>query len=254
MKITILGSGTCFPLVHRSSCSILIENDKSKLLFDIGAGTIRRLTEANKSIFDISMIFLSHFHPDHSGELVSFLFSSKYALGVCRDTPFSVIGGKGFIDFYDRLKNAFGEWIELPNNILQLQEINDKGIDKIFFKDFIIETSSVKHREESIAYKISVNGKSVVYSGDTDYCQSLIDLAKNCDILISECSLPDDMKIDGHLTPSLAGKIASEANVKKLILTHIYPPCDDENLIKSQCGRMYSGKLIIAEDLMEIYL
>ena len=54
------------------------------------------------------------------------------------------------------------------------------------------------------------NGKSIVYSGDTDYCPELIELADNCDLLILECSFPDDMKVEGHLTPSEAGKIAAE--------------------------------------------
>ncbi len=76
--ITILGSGTCVPSLQRSSCSVLVEIGNQKLLFDVGPGTMRRLLEAGQSIFDISHIFLSHFHPDHSGELVPFLFATQY--------------------------------------------------------------------------------------------------------------------------------------------------------------------------------
>ncbi len=78
MVVTILGSGTCVPSLKRSSCSVLVETGEKKLLFDIGPGTMRRLLEADTTIFDISYLFLSHFHPDHSGELVPFLFSTKY--------------------------------------------------------------------------------------------------------------------------------------------------------------------------------
>ena len=69
-KITLLGSGTCVPSLSRSSCSILLETRGNRILFDAGAGTIRRLLEAGTTIFDISYIFLSHFHPDHSAEIV----------------------------------------------------------------------------------------------------------------------------------------------------------------------------------------
>ena len=55
----------------------------------------------------------------------------------------------------------------------------------------------------------------------------------------------------GHLTPSLAGEIASAARVKKLVLTHFYPECDRAD-ISDQCRKTYSGPLILAEDLMRI--
>ncbi|MGD9042692.1 MAG: MBL fold metallo-hydrolase, partial [Desulfobacterales bacterium] len=65
IKLTILGSGTCVPSLKRSSCSILMQIGASRLLFDSGPGTMRRLLEAKTTIFDITHIFYSHFHPDH---------------------------------------------------------------------------------------------------------------------------------------------------------------------------------------------
>ena len=61
--------------------------------------------------------------------------------------------------------------------------------------------------------------------------------------------MPDDLKVDGHLTPSLAGDIATRANVKKLVLTHLYPECDTKD-IEKECRRTYQGPLVLAEDLM----
>jgi len=72
VKITILGSGTCVPSLKRSSCSVLVETGGSKLVFDMGTGTMRRLLESGVTIGEISHIFFSHFHPDHTGELVNF--------------------------------------------------------------------------------------------------------------------------------------------------------------------------------------
>ena len=70
-------------------------------------------------------------------------------------------------------------------------------------------------------------------------------------VLILECSSPDDMKIDGHLTPSLAGRVARETECKRLLLTHFYPPCDDCDIVKI-VESQYSGEVILAEDLMKV--
>jgi len=110
----------------------------------------------------------------------------------------------------------------------------------------------VEHNPESIAFRITgAGGRSVVYSGDTDYSENLIELSKNADLLICESALPDDYRIKGHLTPSLAGAIATRAGVKKLVLTHFYPECDKTD-IELECRKTYAGQLVLAEDLMQI--
>jgi ribonuclease BN (tRNA processing enzyme) len=78
-------------------------------------------------------------------------------------------------------------------------------------------------------------------------------LARDTDLLICESAFPDQFKVKGHLTPSLAGEIASRANVGKLILTHFYPECDSVN-IEKECRKTYSGPLILANDLLKIEL
>ena len=108
------------------------------------------------------------------------------------------------------------------------------------------------HSPESIAYRITdPGGCSAVYTGDTDYSETIIDLAKNTDLLICECAMPDGLKVKGHLTPSLAGELATKAGVRQLVLTHFYPQCDTED-IAAQCRRTYAGPLMLAEDLMQL--
>jgi len=83
------------------------------------------------------------------------------------------------------------------------------------------------HNPESVALKIETrSGVSMVYSGDTDYTENLVLLAKGTDLLICESALPDDLKVKGHMTPSLAGEAAQRAGVSMLVLTHLYPECD----------------------------
>jgi ribonuclease BN (tRNA processing enzyme) len=250
--VTILGSGTCVPSLRRSSCSVLMETGGKKLLFDAGAGTLRRLLECGVSIFDISCIFFSHFHPDHIAELVPFLFATKYSEQRPRKTPLTLIAGKGFSTFYQTLKQAYGAWIELDTEILSIVEMNTLAPDRLDFDLFSVSTRPAAHNPESLSYRIvSPSGYSVVYSGDTDYCENLITLAADSQILICECSHADEEKVPGHLSPSLAGKIAASAGVQKLVLTHFYPRCDGFD-IEKECRKTYKGKLVLAEDLMRL--
>lgn len=252
ITVTILGSGTCVPSLKRSSCSVLMMVGDSKLLFDTGPGTMRRLLEAGTAIFDITHIFYSHFHPDHSGEFVPFLFATKYPDKRQRKNTLTVTAGSGLLDFYGRLKNVYGQWIDLGPGLLTLIELDHQKPDLSQFKDFSVESAPMAHNEESIAFRInSPDGSSVVYSGDTDYTENLIELTRNADLLICESALPDDMRVDGHLTPSLAGEIATRSGVRKLVLTHFYPQCDHAD-IEKECRKTYSGPLILAEDLMQI--
>lgn len=253
MKLTILGSGTCVPSLRRSSCSFIIETDNKGLLFDIGSGTIRRLLEADITINKITHIFLSHLHPDHTGELISFLFSSKYPKLLRKNNPLTIIAGKGFKKFFDGLRTVYGNWIEFDPGLLSLVEMDTSCEDQLSIDDLIIRTIPVKHTEESIAYRIEKNGNSITYSGDTDTCDNLITLAKGTDFFICESAMPDDLKVDNHLSPSSAGIIAKKAGVKKMILTHFYPECDKTDIAK-ECRRTYDGELVLAEDLMTLLI
>ena len=71
--------------------------------------------------------------------------------------------------------------------------------------------------------------------------------------MICESAFPDGQKVDGHLTPSLAGEIAQQARVKQLILTHFYPACDSID-VEKQCRSTYNGKVSAARDLMTVTL
>jgi ribonuclease BN (tRNA processing enzyme) len=96
-----------------------------------------------------------------------------------------------------------------------------------------------------------VDSCSLFYSGDTGYSPKITKFAKNADIGIIECSHPDEHAIEGHLTPSQTGKIAKEADIKHLVVTHIYPENDTASLL-DRIRNYYSGKITIARDFMEL--
>jgi ribonuclease BN (tRNA processing enzyme) len=252
MTVTILGSGTCVPSLARSASSALIKTGNARILVDCGPGTMHRLLEAGCSIHDVTHLFLTHFHPDHSSELVPFLFATKYPDRHSRARALTLAAGKGFLKFFEGLKTVYGTWIDIGQQLKPVIEMGAAGVETRRMDCFHLTSVPVAHNEESIAYRVDdLKGHSLVYSGDTDYTENLVALARHADLFICESALPDSLHAKGHLTPSLAGKMAAKAGVRKLILTHFYPECDRAD-IAAECRRTYDGPLVLAEDLMEI--
>ena len=246
MELTVLGSGSLVPTLKRGTAGFILKVSGTTILIDSGSGTLYRLLRAGLTYNNIDIICYTHIHLDHVGDFPTFLFTCKYSLEP-RERDLLVIGGKGFRSFYERLKAAYGDQI-LPERfeVIVEEELNRD------FEGFSIKTGPVDHIPESVAFRIeSADGKVAVFAGDTDYSTNLVKLAKDADILVTECSFPDDRKVAGHLTPSSAGKIAQEAKAKRLVLTHLYPPCDEVD-IASQCQKTHNGEVIVAEDQMKI--
>ena len=247
MKLTILGSGTAAPLLSRNNASYLLEIGNEKLLFDSGAGTIKRLLELKVNLFDINHIFYTHLHNDHINDLGAIIWSNNY--GGVRKNTLNLYGPKNFKRYFKILVNKLLKptKIYFDINIKQLKNSTIK------IRNINIKTSETKHSTttKSVIYRIEHKGKTLVYTGDTDYCKEVVEIAKNADVLLIECSFPNNKKIEGHLTPALAGKIASEANVKSVILTHFCPEVLKTN-IKKACLKEFNGKIILAKDKMGI--
>lgn len=247
MEINILGSGTCVPSLERRPCSALIRTEQVHFLLDAGSGTMDQLLKLGISIHEIDVIFLSHFHLDHCAEVAPFLFASKYPK-FNRKKPLSIVGGQGLIPWFERLSRAFDNSIDMPSNFLDLIEVDESG--QFDLGGIHVSYDTMAHKPESRGYRFTdPGGFSLVYSGDTDYSDRLVGLAKGADILICESAMPDGQKVPGHLTPSLAGEMASRAGVKQLVLTHFYPECDDVDVV-AQCQRTFSGPVRAARDLM----
>lgn len=253
ITVTVLGSGTCVPSLERSSCSVLVETAGLKWLIDTGAGTLRRLLEAGTTIFDLSYLLYSHLHPDHTADLVPLLFGTKFPDGG-RTSPLTAVAGRGFADFFKRLQGVYGKWIDLGPDLFRIIEMDIGGRDHVRLDGVDIHTAPMAHSPQSVAFRLtSPGGKILVYSGDTDYDERLIDLAAEADLLICESAFPESRKEKGHLTPALAGSMAARAGVRRLMLTHFYPACEQAD-IAAECRQTYKGPLILARDLLRITL
>jgi ribonuclease BN (tRNA processing enzyme) len=252
MKVTILGSGTSVPLADRASPSLAIFIDGRFILMDIGPGTMRQLAIAGLEYQDIDYIVISHFHPDHTTDLIHFFFATRYPPVLEEREPFTIIAPKGFDRFLELLKKPYGRWLDLPDRLMNTEELKTGQKDSREFDGFTIYSAPVNHTPQSLGFRIEDNsGKSIAYSGDTGYCEGIVELARAADLLILECSFPDDEAIAGHLTPSEAGDIATRAGAKKLVLTHFYPEILTTD-IRAQCRKTYQGDLVLARDLMSL--
>lgn len=248
MEVTIVGSGTGVPSLKRSSPGIIVGVKEENLLFDSGPGIMRKLMELNLTYHDIDRIFYTHLHTDHINDLAAFLFATKNSFSL-RRKDLEIIGPAGLKLFYQKLQELYGDVICIHSYQITLNEVLDATIN---YNNYCLITKSLVHTSSSIGYRIEdAKGNTIVYSGDTDYCPEIVSLASKANLLILECSLPDNMKVKGHLSPSIAGRIASEANCQKLVLTHLYPVCDSYN-IEAECRKVFSGDVTVAYDLMKI--
>ncbi len=251
MDVVILGSGTATPQLRRNASGTLVRGSESTVLVDMGPGVLRRLCEAGVDYKEIDAVVITHYHPDHVSDLAPFLFAHNYAYGEMRSKPFSLLGPQGLEQLYNGLVKIYGSWITPSMNRLRISELNADDMDQFSLQGLEIVSVAAEHSRPCISLRITGDGKSVTISGDTGYSDSLVMLARDTDVFICECSMPDEKSISGHSTPSIAARMASEARVKRLVLTHFYPPCDEIDVI-AQASVFYSGPIVKSEDLLNI--
>ena len=247
-ELIILGSGTGIPSMRRASPGLVLFSEEVRVLIDSGSGTLRRMLDIGTTYHDIDLLLYTHLHPDHIADFIPILFACKYT-DLPREKDLLCLGGPGFEHHFNQLKKIYGRWVEPHSYRLTIAEVSEKPL---LFRDMRIFSKPMAHTPESVGYRVEFNdGKSVAVSGDTDYSKSVVDLAHGADLLVLECSFPEGRKVEGHLTPSLAGRIASESHCKRLLLTHLYPVCDSADIV-GPCKEVFKGEIILAEDLMRV--
>ncbi|MGA9755176.1 MAG: ribonuclease Z [Desulfobaccales bacterium] len=245
MELIVVGSGTGVPSLRRGSPSLAVKAAGRLLVLDLGSGTLRALLRLGLNFSAIDVLALTHLHPDHVGDLIPFLFATRYSLGYTRREPFRLLAARGFARFHARLQEAFNGWVEPPPGLMDLKELAPDGPDEVRDAGLVIRSAPTNHTEGSLAFRVEAEGRSVVYSGDTAESDSLVDLARGADILVLEAANP--FKVPGHLTPREAGGLAARAGVARLLLTHFYPPCDAVDVV-ALAAQEFSGEVLRAED------
>ncbi len=249
-RAIVIGSGTGVPSKRRGYPAILVRAEGEIMLLDTGPCTLARLLHQGVTYTDIDRIFYTHLHPDHSADMTSMLFAMRN-VEPGRTKPLHVYGPPGLKEFYHGLNRVYGNCLTPKTYELNLTELHE---DELCLDGWKVRTSPMSHMVPATGYRLEFsNGKVLVYSGDTDYCENIVGLAKDADVLILECSFPEDLRVEGHLVPSLCARIARESGCKTLVLSHFYPHWDAYNILE-ECRKFYNGELVVAEDSTELPL
>ena len=246
MNITVVGSGTVVPRLERRQSCVVVRAAGQTLAFDLGSGAVRGMLESGLDPFAVDRIFFTHFHPDHTVDVVPLLFAINYGAPEKRTLSLYLSGPVPFLRFWDSVMEVWGKWMAGDHATL-LSELPQECPSPIDLAGCRLSWAPAEHRSESIAYRLDAEGGAFVYTGDTEYSGSVVELAQGADTLLIECSFPDETPVPGHLTPSGVARIASEAGVRRVVLTHIYPAADDLDLV-TEVGRGYEGEILVAED------
>ena len=248
MKLIILGSGTTVPSLSRDAAGYYLQIASQECLIDCGSGVLVQLERVGKSYQTLDKIFITHTHPDHIGDLIRLIQALKFTPGFQRKKALTLYGPTGFAAFF---ANHVTPLVGNPGPFsIEVNEV--EGV--LEFSGFRVLTTPTVHSESlnSVAYRFEENDRSAVLSGDCDYDDGMIRLAHGADLLVIDCSFPDAWKVKGHLAASECGQVARQANVKQLVLSHLYPvpPAEDKRL--AECRAAFSGPVRLAEDCLVI--
>ncbi|GAB6064556.1 MBL fold metallo-hydrolase [Deferrisoma palaeochoriense] len=249
VRIVAVGTGTCVPRIDRRGPCTLLEAQGYRVVVDLGLGALHGLLAAGVRHQDVDAAVFTHLHPDHTAELVAFLFAAGYD-ETPRTRALTLVGGPGFGRFVEALGGAYGDWLDPRGYPLELRECAPG--DRFALGPWALRTGLARHHPSSLALRWEHAGRSVVITGDTGPDRGLARFARGADLLVAEASLPEGAAFDRHLTARQAGDLAREARARALVLHHLYPSAD-----RAEPGRYaaeaFPGPVIVARDGMVVW-
>jgi len=273
IRVTLLGTGTPTPESDRAGPATVVVAGDKVLMFDAGRGTVVRLVEAGFRLSDVDALFITHLHSDHVVGLPDLLLSGRLPADYgMRRRPLTLIGPTGTARMARGLEQAFSRDVEMRSAGQQLDpewasfaavDFPNGGV--VFDAGGVRVTAiDVEHGAEikpNFAYRVDYEGRSVVISGDTTFDKRLIAAARGVDLLIHEVvSIPALYleKFPGmrrvlakHTSPEQAGHVFKEAKPRLAVYYHLAliggTSTDD---VVSETRRVYSGPLLVGQDLM----
>src|SRR5580692_8229261 len=266
----VLGSGGPELQDKRASSSYLVWKDGQALvLVDAGGGSALRFGESGAKMSQLEVILFTHFHVDHSADFPALIFSSWFEE---RDRPLPVYGPVGngefpstadFVHAFFNSRNGIYRYLsvvlvpeEEGGYELQPHDVVGDPSSVAFHGDHLSASAArvVHGAVPALAWRVEIDGKSIVFSGDTNgEGTGLVQLAKDADLFIAHNAVPEGAKgIERrlHMPPSVIGRIAQEAHVKRLVLSHrMLRTLGKEEQSQSEIRKNFSGPVTFANDL-----
>lgn len=247
MRLTVIGcSGSVPGPASPASCYLLQAPHRGRtfsLVLDLGSGAFGPL-QGHLSPRDLDAVALSHLHADHCMDMTALYVARKYG----PDGPAPSIPVHGPPGAAARMARAY----DLPLDPGMGQEFDFLDWDlssPVLIGPFAVSAVRVVHPVEAYALRVEQDGAAVVYSGDTGPCDALTEIAQGADVLLAEASFVEsaDNPPDLHLTGRDAGVHATDAGVGRLLLTHV-PPWTDADEVLSDARSAYDGpvELVVA--------
>lgn len=279
-RVVLLGTkgGPRLGEAGRSNPATLIIINDVPYLVDCGYGTSKQLISANIALNRLRYVFITHQHSDHNLDLGP-LFYNAWITGL--PVRVDAYGPPGLTemtrDFFNYLKFDIDTRIEDegrsdPRTLFTAHSFDKPGV-VLTNDDVKVSACLVRHPpiKQAYAYRFDAKDRSVVISGDTTYAPELAEFARGTDVLVHEVMylpaleallkrLPNARRLREHLMashtlPEDVGKIAAQAGVKTLVLSH-FVPGDDASITDEQwtegVRKHFKGHIVVGKDLMEI--
>ncbi|RUT44601.1 MBL fold metallo-hydrolase [Paenibacillus anaericanus] len=236
MELTVIGHWGAYPEKNEATSGYLIEHQGRKILLDCGSGVLSGL-QNYVMLEDLDAVFITHLHADHIADMYSLEFATLILMQIGkRALPLDIYV---YCQDLTKLDFCYPEYVNV--HPIDLQRTVAIGELTITFAENV-------HDVPSCAVKVnSEDGKCLVYSGDTGYCQSIVEFSRGSDVLVLESSFYNIQKglNNGHLTAGEAGEIAAIAQTGQLILTHL-PHYGDHNQLVVEASSHYDRQIQLA--------
>lgn len=220
MKLTFVGSGDAFGTGGRFNTCFHVEAARQCFLIDCGASSLVALKQRGIDRNSVGQIFISHLHGDHFGGLPFFLLDAQLVSG--RTEKLTIAGPPGM---KDRLLAAMeilfvGSSKILWNFDLEIVDIRLETSTDICGSEVFTREVSHPSGAPSTALRIKLDGRVIAYSGDTEWTDALLPIARDADLFICECYMFERV-VKFHLSYSIIMQHFDDLAAKRLVLTHM---------------------------------
>ncbi len=237
-RIVLLGTGTCQLQSHRKASSVLLELDDLRLVYDFGRGIADRLAEIGLRQDDVEHVVLSHFHPDHLSDLIPYLQAASWSRIDPRTRDLHVYGPRGLEVQLMRLLGLFGpDNLVRPHFRVHLHESRGEELT-VGAHDFgFADLPPAGNR----GLKLTHGGRSYAFTGDSSYHRQEVEFLRGVDLAVIDA---------GHLEDDEILALAAEAQVPRIVCSHLYRELDEAEMSRRAKAGGFAGRLIVGRDLM----